>query len=389
MTDLDCELLVVGGGAAGDAALGAYREHAGPGRTVLVSAEDVLPYQRPPLSKDYLRGEVGEPSLPLRDADCYDGVEVRLGTPVVELAARSRQATLSDGAVISYRHCVLAPGSEPMPLPVPGGDDPRVHLLRSLDSGRRLRAAAEQAGSAVVLGSGFIGCEAALSLARRGLKVTVVSREPLPQQSRLGTWVGAQIAGWLAEAGVELISGVQVRAVLDGHRVLVEGHAPLEAELVLTGGGARPRAALATGAGIAVEDGRVPVDSQLRTAAAGLYVAGDLAYAHNARAGRRLAVEHWGDALRMGEIAGTVAAGGQDSWAQVPGFWTGLADRTLKYTAWGDGFDDVRVIEHGGSSFTVWYGRHGATVGALTLDADSDYERAADLVGRRAPLPAG
>jgi 3-phenylpropionate/trans-cinnamate dioxygenase ferredoxin reductase component len=380
-------LLVVGGGAAGKAAVGAYRRHGGTGPVALASAEAELPYNRPPLSKDFLRGDTGEDALPLAPPEWYAGVDLLLGNALVHLSPGERSARFADGTEIDYDSCVLALGSEPVPLPVPGGDDPRVYLLRSLESARRLRAAVEQADSVVVLGSGFIGCEAALSLARRGLRVTVISNEPLPQQRRLGDWAAQRIADWCAEAGVQLISGAEVQGVEEGRRVHVAGHAPFDADLVLTGGGVRPRVDVAQQAGIPVRDGRVPVDAQLRAEAPGLFVAGDLALAHNGCAGRRLPVEHWGEAERMGEVAGTVAAGGDDAWAQVPGFWTQLGDRTLKYAAWGDGFGEARVDEDGPERFTVWYSRDGGCVGALTYQADDDYDLAAKLTAQAAPLP--
>jgi 3-phenylpropionate/trans-cinnamate dioxygenase ferredoxin reductase component len=380
-------LLVVGGGAAGKSAVGAYRDHGGTGPVALASAETELPYNRPPLSKDFLRGDTGDDALPLEPPEWYAGVDLMLGNALVHLAPGERRARFADGTEVSYESCILALGSEPVPLPVPGGDDSRVYLLRSLESARRLRAAVEQADSVVVLGSGFIGCEAALSLASRGLGVTVVSQEPLPQQRRLGDWAARRIAGWFADAGVRLVAGVQVEAVEEGRRVHVAGHQPFEADLVLTGGGIRPRVDVAEQAGIAVRDGRVLVDEHMRAQAPGVFVAGDLALAHNGAAGRRLPVEHWGEADRMGEVAGTVAAGGDDAWAQVPGFWTQLGDRTLKYAAWGDGFDDARVDEDGPERFTVWYSRDGACVGALTYQADPDYELASKLTAQSAPVP--
>jgi NADPH-dependent 2,4-dienoyl-CoA reductase/sulfur reductase-like enzyme len=150
-----------------------------------------------------------------------------------------------------------------------------------------------------------------------------------------------------------------------------------------------PEAGIAAGAGLAVEAGRVRVDAHMRSSAAGVLAAGDVAFAFNAAAGRHLAVEHWGEALAMGQVAGRTAAGLEASWAEVPGFWSTIGDRTLKYAAWGDGFDDASLVDHGGGAFTVWYSHQGVTVGVLTHDADHDYERGRRLIEQRQPAPGG
>ena len=124
----------------------------------------------------------------------------------------------------------------------------------------------------------------------------------------------------------------------------------------------------------------------MRTGRDGILAAGDVAFAHNAAAGRPLAVEHWGEALNMGETAGRVAAGEDASWAVAPGFWSTIGAHVLKYAAWGDGHDEARLEDHGGP-FTVWYGRGGITVGVLAYERDEDYERGRELVETGAPLP--
>jgi NADPH-dependent 2,4-dienoyl-CoA reductase/sulfur reductase-like enzyme len=380
-TERRADLLVVGGGPAGVSAVRGYRGTGGAGPVVMVSTEDVLPYARPALSKEFLRGELEPGDLPIEQPDFYRDVEVLLDATVTALDPAARTATLADGSTVRYANCVLATGSDPRPLPVPGGDDPRVYLLRSLASAERLRTAATSAASAVLLGSGFIGCEAAVSLARLGLRVTLVSREPRPQQNRLGEAAGDRFARWLTEDGVRLVPGAAVRRIDDGRVHAVDGE-PLTADLVLSAGGITPRIGLAAQAELTVHDGRILVDERMRTSAPGVYAAGDIVLATNLAAGRRLAVEHWGDALRMGEVAGVCAAGGDERWEQVPGFWTQIGDRVVKYAAWGDGYDEARMVDHGPDSFTVWYHRDGAVVGALTRNADDDYERATCLTGR-------
>lgn len=386
---MHAELLVVGGGPAALAAATAYRDHRGRGAVLLVSNDDVAPYARPPLSKEFLRGADdadGTDDLHLAPAMTYpdQGITLRLGQAVTDLDAHRRTATLSTGDRVTYGDCVLATGSSPRRLDVPGAADALV--LRTLADAVALRSTATAARSAVVVGTGFIGCEAAASLRARGLAVTLVGRERFPQQTRLGPEVGARIAGWLEADGVVLRGEADVAAVEHGVR-LADG-TTVGADLVLLASGVEPQATLAAAAGAEVVEGRVAVDAQLRASVPHLFAAGDVAFAHNATAGRRLTVEHWGEAESMGAIAGTVAAGGDAAWDTVPGFWSEIGDRTLKYAAWGDGFAQVQVVDHGGGAFTAWYADDaGRTVGVLTHDADEDYERGATLVAEAAPLP--
>lgn len=382
------DLLVVGGGPAALAAARAYRDAGGAGAVLLLSDDTAPPYERPALSKDYLRGGTEESALPLEDAGFYTGrgIELALGEAVTGLDPTARTVTLAGGRVLDYQTCVLATGGASKPLPVPGADDPEVRQLRSVASARELRSAAASARTAVVVGSGFIGCEVAASLAVRGLRVTQVTDEAVPQAGRLGADAGGWIAGWLRGAGVRLRTDSAVGSVA-ADRVVLAGGEEIAADLVLMAAGMRPRAELAEAAGVRVRDGRVLVDEHMRTGVDGLLAAGDLVRAFNAAAGRHLAVEHWGEALAMGEVAGTTAAGGEASWAQAPGFWSGIGDRVLKYVAWGDGWDSTRPVEHGGGAFTVWYGRDGVTVGVLTHEADDDHERGRELVEQGRPLP--
>jgi 3-phenylpropionate/trans-cinnamate dioxygenase ferredoxin reductase component len=238
-----------------------------------------------------------------------------------------------------------------------------------------------------VIGSGFIGCEAAASLARRGLAVTLVSMEEVPRAARLGDAASRILQAWLEGGGVSLRLGAEVEAI-EGGRVRLAGGSSAEGDLLLVAGGVQPEAGVAAEAGLIVEAGRVRVGAQMRSSAADVLAAGDVAFAFNAAAGRHLAVEHWGEALAMGQVAGQTAAGAEASWAEVPGFWSAIGDRTLKYTAGGDGFDQAGLVKHGGGAFTVWYSQEGVTVGVLTHDADHDYERGRRLIEQRQPPPS-
>lgn len=382
------ELVIIGGGPAGLSAARAYRQAGGSGSVRIISADTDAPYERPQLSKEFLRGETEDKDLPLEDTEFYreHDIKLTLGEAVTSLDTGARTVTTASGETVSYTSCVLATGNEPVRPPFPGADHPDVYVLRSAHSARKLREAADNARSAIVVGSGFIGCEAAVSLARKGVQVTVFTPERLPQADRLGDVAGNRLLHWLKAEGVSVLTDTKVEGIEDGFRVHTGLVPTLDAGIVLLAAGIEPRVDLAKAAGIDIDAGRVQVDQHMRTSAAGVLAAGDIALAYNTSAARRLQVEHWGEALKMGEIAGRTAAGAQASWDNVPGFWTVIGDRVLKYAAWGDGFDRTEVVHYADGGFTVWYGKDGATVGVLTHNADADYERGTGLVERGAPL---
>jgi 3-phenylpropionate/trans-cinnamate dioxygenase ferredoxin reductase component len=150
--------------------------------------------------------------------------------------------------------------------------------------------------------------------------------------------------------------------------------------------GVQPSAGLASDAGLEIENDRVKTDARMRTSDEHVYAAGDVAFAYNTAAQRHLAVEHWGEALNMGEVAGRAIAGEDAQWDVAPGFWSTIGEHTLKYVAWGDGYDDARLVDHGAGAFTVWYGKDGTTVGVLTHECDEDYEHGRELIEAKAPL---
>jgi 3-phenylpropionate/trans-cinnamate dioxygenase ferredoxin reductase subunit len=382
-------LMIVGGGPAGLATARAYREAGGRAKITMVAAEPYPPYQRPPLTKEYLRGEVGREELPIEHPRWYreNGVELRLDTSVTSLDADRAVVETEDGE-IHYDACVLATGSEPVRLPVPGADDPEILVMRTLENSDRLRKRVGEGDRVVVVGSGFIGCEAAASLSLRGAEVTLISLEQSPQKERLGEEVGTRIEGWLRGYGVELRLGASIEGVErnDGaHEVSVEDGDRIAADTVLFGTGVSPRTGLAEEAGLAVEKGIV-TDSAMRTSAPDVFAVGDAAQAYNESAGRHLSVEHWGDALEHGCVAGTVIAEGVAAWSMAPGFWSTIGDKPLKYWAWGDGWDEKRFVNKGGS-FTVWYGRQGSLVGVLAHGSDKDYEEGRGLIESGASFP--
>ena len=386
----DGRLVIVGGGPAGLATARAYRNAGGLARVEILSTESYPPYNRPPLTKDFLRGESNREDLPMETEDWYreNDVGLRLST-VVEALDRERAVVETDaGERFSYDACVLATGSEPVRIPVPGADDPEILVMRTLENSARLRERVGKGDRAVVVGSGFIGCEAAASLSLRGADVTLVSLEEVPQGERLGGEVGGRIRGWLEDYGVDLRLGTALEGIErrdGGYSVAVEGGEDISAGTVLFGTGVEPRLGLAEGAGLEVEGG-VVTDSSMRTSGPGVFAIGDIASAFNESAGRHVSVEHWGDALEHGRIAGTVIAGGEAAWSMAPGFWSTIGEKTLKYWSWDGGWDE-RAFEDRGESFVVRYGCDGALVGILTHGADEDYEEGREPIERGDPFP--
>jgi NADPH-dependent 2,4-dienoyl-CoA reductase/sulfur reductase-like enzyme len=382
-------LVVVGGGPAGLATARAYRETGGEARVTILSSEMYAPYNRPPLTKEYLRGEASREDLPIEDEAWYgqNDVDLRLGTTVAKLNRESQIVELGDGERFSYDACVLATGSEPIRLPIPGADDPEILVMRTVENSTRLQGRVGEGDKSVVVGSGFIGCEAAASLALRGAEVVLISLEESPQRERLGQEVGERMEGWLRDYGVDLRLGTgleSIQRVDDGYELSTEGGSTVSAGTVLFGTGVSPRTGLAEEAGLVV-DGGVVTDSSMRTSAPGIFAVGDIVRAFNESAGRHLSVEHWGDALEHGRIAGTVISGGEAVWSMAPGFWSTIGDKTLKYWAWGDGWDE-QSFEGNGESFTAWYGKEGTLVGVLSHNSDDDYEQGRELIERGEPF---
>jgi 3-phenylpropionate/trans-cinnamate dioxygenase ferredoxin reductase subunit len=383
-------LLVIGGGPAGLSAVRAYRDAGADGAVAIVTDEGRMPYNRPPLTKDLLRGESAESDLPLEDETWLDEHDVDLvAGRAVSLDPAGRRVLLSGGRELPYVSCLLATGAEPTRLPVPGGDRPWVHVVRTVEHVARLTARLGDGARVVVIGSGFIGCEIASSLRARGHPVDLVSDEPLPNSARLGEAQAAILRDWLAEDGVTTHLGVPVQRIVrsDGGVSVTTAAARLVADLVVMATGVAPRSELAAQAGLELDGGAVPVSAAMRTARDGLLAAGDVCLAENLAAGRALRVEHWGDALGQGAIAGRTAAGLDAGWDDVPGFWSTIGTRTLKYAAWGDGFDATRMHREDGRAFVAWYGREGRVAGVLTHERDDDYDRGRELIAKGAPWP--
>lgn len=373
---------MIGSGPAGIGAAEAFRKQRADVPVRILTADTDEPYQRPPLSKEFLRGDVDDVSMHPSSWFTERDLNVTTGAPVDAIDVQAHTVTAA-GRRYEYAHLILASGASPTPLPVPGGE--LALQLRSLQDAGRLRAAAQRAESAVVIGAGFIGCEAAASLALKGLSVTLVAPETLPQDKRLGAAAGEKLVRLIEQAGARFAGGVGVKEIRTGAVVLDNG-GTVTADLIVAATGVQPNSALAAAAGVPTEQSRIVVDAGMATRLPDVYAAGDVALAFNATAGRPIVVEHWQDAADQGAVAGARAAGADAKWSGVPGFWTTIGDATVKYHAWGDGYDDSRLIEHR-DGFTVWYQSGDATVAVLTCNADDDYDLGESLIQARKPAP--
>jgi 3-phenylpropionate/trans-cinnamate dioxygenase ferredoxin reductase subunit len=360
--------IAIGSGPAGLTAAETFRRMHPKIPVRILTSDPALPYAKPPLSKAYLCGR--DPELDLHNAGWFvqNGIQLHRGITVDHIDLANREVVTAAGRRYGYWHLVLAAGATPVPLAVPGGE--AALSLRSFADAVVLRMAAKNSESAVVVGGGLIGCEAASCLASRGIATTLVAPEPVPVQRRFGLDVGERVAKMLSDIGVRFIGSTGVSAVEDREVTLNSG-AAVEAELVVSATGVRPDSRLATDAGLDTEDGRIVVDERMHTSALNVYAAGDVALAHNVTAGRRIPSEHWRDATEQGRVAGLVAAGYSATWGGVPEFSCAIGHYALTYRGWGTGFRDCSVDESR-DGFTATYRYGHEVVGVLTATASRD-----------------
>jgi NADPH-dependent 2,4-dienoyl-CoA reductase/sulfur reductase-like enzyme/nitrite reductase/ring-hydroxylating ferredoxin subunit len=336
-------VVIVGGGAAGDAAAEMLRREGYDGSITVLSADDSLPCDRPNLSKNYLAGSAPEDWIALRSAEFYreQRIDVKLNARVTRIDTAKRKVMLGDGSDHTYGALLLATGAEPVQLGVPGADLPHVHYLRTWADSRALNAAAAKARRAVVIGASFIGLEVAASLRARDIAVHVVGRETVLMERVLGAEVGAFLLGLHQNHGVTFHLGATVASMAKGAVTLTSGES-LACDLVVVGIGVRPVTALAEQAGLTIDRG-VSVDRYLQTSAPGVYAAGDIARWPDRLSGAPIRVEHWVVAQRQGQVAARNMLGRREAFDAVPFFWTEQYDFALAYVGHAEGFDRVDI----------------------------------------------
>jgi NADPH-dependent 2,4-dienoyl-CoA reductase/sulfur reductase-like enzyme len=324
--------VIIGASLAGAKAAETLREEGFAGSIVLIGSEDVRPYERPPLSKGVLLGNDDESSVFVHDENWYSehDVDLRLGVEATAIDRGARQVRLSDGTSVSYDKLLITTGASPRKLKLPPLAG--VHYLRSLEDARQLRETLKAGGQVVIAGSGWIGLETAAAAREYGCEVTVVEPEPGPLHRSIGPELGEVFRRLHASHGVTFRFGEGVAELVGGQgdggkvtAVRTTSGAELPASLVIVGIGAVPNSQLAADAGLDVDNG-ILTDDAMRTSDPDIYAAGDVANSFNPLLGRRVRVEHWGNALAGGPAAAKSMLGQEVSHALVPYFFSDQYD---------------------------------------------------------------
>jgi 3-phenylpropionate/trans-cinnamate dioxygenase ferredoxin reductase subunit len=344
--------VIAGASLAGAKAAEALRAKGYDGRIVLLGAEEHRPYERPPLSKGYLIGKDEREKAFVHPEAWYaeHEIELRLGTRVVAIDRSSHQVRLADATRLDYVKLLLATGASPRHLPVLGANADRVVYLRTIDDSERLRALFGQISRLVVIGAGWIGLEATAAARGAGVEVTVVERATLPLLRVLGPEMAEVFADLHKRNGVEFRFGETVGEITTegGYAtgVRLRDGSVLPTEAVLVAVGVEPNTQLAEDAGLAVDDG-VLVDAALRTEDPDIFAAGDVAWAHHPKLGKRLRVEHWANALNQPEVAAASMLDQEAEYARLPYFFTDQYDLGMEYVGYvePDGYD--RLVTRG------------------------------------------
>jgi 3-phenylpropionate/trans-cinnamate dioxygenase ferredoxin reductase subunit len=337
--------VIVGASLAGAKAAETLRTEGFDGRVVLVGEEPVRPYERPPLSKDYLRGESNFDKAAVHKEDFYQENEVELltSTRVSQLDPASKQVVLQPGGPLHYDQLLLATGASPRTLPIPGAELDGIYYLRTVADSDGLREALGKAGKVVVIGSGWIGSEVAASARQVHKEVTLIGSAHVPLEHVLGAEVGALFSQLHVEHGVDLRPGQGVTAFRGGQKaeaVELSDGSLVGGDVFVVGVGARPRTELAEAAGLELDDGIV-LDQYLATSVPGIWAAGDVANAWYRDLGRRMRLEHWSAALNQGPAAAKNMLGSQLPYVKVPFFYSDQYDLGLEYRGFAPNWDQV------------------------------------------------
>jgi 3-phenylpropionate/trans-cinnamate dioxygenase ferredoxin reductase component len=387
----DVEHLIIGGGVAAAKAAEGLRAAGGTGSAVVMTAEPELPYERPPLSKDFLRGEAGREKTCTHDEAWYreHDVEVVLATRASTVDPATRTVTTEVGDQLRYGGLLLATGAKPIRLGLPGEDLEGVHYLRTIDDSERLRAAISRAETMVVIGGGFIGAEVAASATQMDTRVTLLELAETLWTRAVGPHMGRFFEEFLRDRGVHVRTrtgaerlegdgGVEAVVLPDGSR--------LHADVVVIGVGVRPDVELAERAGLPVDNG-VLVDEHLQ-ATDRIWAAGDVANAAHPLFGR-IRIEHWAEALNQGLIAGRNLAGAGDRYDRIPYFYSDQFDLSLSYLGHVREWDELvlrgdRNVKE--PKFVAWYLRQGTPRAALIVNDWDAEDPVREVIRRDEPV---
>ena len=389
------EIVIVGAALTGANAAAALRKNGFDGRIVLLGEEMERPYERPPLSKETLRGEEPHRPLYVHGPTFYEdnGIDFRPGTVVTSLDLNAQELRIADGSIVPWDRLLLATGGTAHRLPVPGGDLEGVVTLLTLADALALRQAAAEARRIVVVGGGWIGAEVAASLRQMDYAVTLVTPTGLPLERVLGPEVAAVYRDLHLAHGVALRPNERVVGFAAAHgakhveAVLTADGTRIPADLVVLGVGSEPRSELAAAAGLAIADGGIAVDEQLQTEAPGVFAAGDVAAALHPVLRTRLRVEHWDNARRQGRLAAANMLGGEKAYSVIPYFYSDQFDLSMEYAGHVTEWD--RVVFRGDPatrSFLAFWLRGDIVVAGMNANVDGIHPLIGRLVATRLPI---
>jgi len=393
----DDAFVIVGASLAGANAAQALRDEGFDGSVVLIGEEHELPYERPPLSKDYLMGKSGKEKLYALPADWYaeNNVELRLGETVTGIDRGAKQVSLASGETVGYTKLLLTTGSSPRKLPVPGADADGVHYLRRITDSDSIKSAIEGASKIAVIGAGWIGLEAASAARSAGVDVTVIEMAELPLLRVLGREVAQVFADLHTANGTELIFGASVEeiTVTDGKAsgVRLGDGRHVQADAVIVGVGITPNVALAADAGLTVDNGIV-VDARLQTSDPDIFAAGDVANAFHPAYGKHVRVEHWSNARHQPKAAAKAMLGQDVSYDRVPYFFTDQYDLGMEYAGYvePEGYDSVvfRGDVAGREFIAFWVGSDGRVLAGMNVNIWDVNDQLMELVRTARPVDA-
>ncbi|MCC6376842.1 MAG: FAD-dependent oxidoreductase [Microbacteriaceae bacterium] len=347
------QFIIVGGGLAGVSAAEELRKQGFDGGIKIVGKESHAPYIRPPLSKGYLNGSDGLDAVYVHPETWYgeNSIELMTGTKVFGVNAQDKEITISGGRPLSYDKLLLATGSSPRLLTIDGAELGGVYYLRTLEDSQKLRGELAEGGrNLVLIGSGWIGMEVGATARTLGNEVTILERDPIPLANAIGDEMGTLFADYHREKGVKLRTSVMVERILGNHGkvsgVELAGGEVVPADMVLIGVGAVPNVALADDAGIITENGIV-TDQAMQTSDPDIFAAGDVANAFHPLANMRLRSEHWANALNEGPAAARGMLGQNESFEDIPYFYTDQFDLGMEYSGYGPMTRGAEIVYRG------------------------------------------
>jgi 3-phenylpropionate/trans-cinnamate dioxygenase ferredoxin reductase component len=389
--------VIVGAGLGGAKAAEALRAEGFDGPVVMLGEETERPYERPPLSKDYLLGKADRDTIFVHPADWYDqhDVDLRLSDAVTAIDPAAHEVSLASGGRVGYARLLLTTGSSPRLLPVPGADLDGVLYLRRVGDSDRLKAAFAAAGKVVVVGGGWIGLETAAAARAAGAEVTVLEAAELPLLRVLGPEVAQVFAGLHREHGVDLRCGVKVAAVTgrDGRVAGVElsDGSVVAADLVIAGVGITPNVGLAVAAGLGEANG-IQVNAALRSTDPDIFAAGDVASAFHPVLARHIRVEHWANALHQPQAAARAMLGQKVSYDRMPYFFTDQYDLGMEYSGYVEPGHYDEVVFRGDPQrrefIAFWLGSGGRVLAGMNVNVWDATEAIQALVRARTPVDA-